>query len=152
MIAGRVVAGAIVWTPEPGMAKVIVSPPIRALASRIAWRSEPAPLSLVLVTTSVSGPATVTVVVAVAELFAGTGSCSSAWTVAVLLSEPMAPGVPTIDSVALAPLASVPRVHVKTGVNSQVPDDALTLNDPLHTVLTRTFVAGFGPLFVIVIV
>ena len=45
--------GAMVWTPEPGMAKLIVNvPPVTILASRIAWRSEPEPLSAVVVTTT----------------------------------------------------------------------------------------------------
>ena len=51
MIAGRGERGAIVWTPWPGMAKSIVFvPPVAALESRIAWRSEPGPLSAVVVT------------------------------------------------------------------------------------------------------
>src|SRR5262245_31491853 len=40
----------MVWTPEPAMLKPIVSGPEFALASRIAWRSDPAPLSAVVVT------------------------------------------------------------------------------------------------------
>ncbi len=44
------VAGVIVWTPEPTMLKAIVSAPGLALASRIAWRSVPAPESAVEVT------------------------------------------------------------------------------------------------------
>ena len=52
VIAGRGEAGAIVWTPVPGMAKSIVFvPPVAVLESRIAWRSEPGPLSAVVVTT-----------------------------------------------------------------------------------------------------
>ena len=44
--------GAIVWTPAPGMAKSIVTVrPGTLLASRIAWRSEPGPLSAVVSTT-----------------------------------------------------------------------------------------------------
>ena len=35
--------GVIVWTPAPGMAKAIRSVSALALASRIAWRSDPAP-------------------------------------------------------------------------------------------------------------
>ena len=53
VIAGRAVAGLIVCTPEPGMSKSIVSAVDAALAFRIAWRSEPGPLSLVLVTVTV---------------------------------------------------------------------------------------------------
>ena len=53
MIAGRGEAGAIVWTPVPGMAKsIVLVPPVAALESRMAWRSEPGPLSAVVVTTN----------------------------------------------------------------------------------------------------
>ena len=51
VIVGRAEVGAIVCTPAPGMAKLIVWPASRS-AFRIAWRSEPIPLSLVLVTTN----------------------------------------------------------------------------------------------------
>ena len=54
VIAGSGVVGVIVWTPVPGMAKAIVSAPMAAFASRIAWRSDPAPLSAVLVTVKVA--------------------------------------------------------------------------------------------------
>ena len=44
--------GSMVWTPAPGMAKSIVTVrPVARLASRIAWRSEPGPLSAVVSTT-----------------------------------------------------------------------------------------------------
>ena len=44
--------GSIVWTPVPGMAKSIVTVrPVTLLESRIAWRSEPGPLSAVVSTT-----------------------------------------------------------------------------------------------------
>ena len=46
-IVGRGVSGRIVLGPGAGMAKVIVSAPGFALASRIAWRNEPVPESLV---------------------------------------------------------------------------------------------------------
>ena len=48
--AGRSVEGAIVCTPVPGMSNVTTLPSPAVLASRIACRSEPAPLSFVLVT------------------------------------------------------------------------------------------------------
>ena len=51
-IVGNAVEGVIVWSPEPGMLKTIVSAPGWALASRIACLSEPAPLSPALVTTN----------------------------------------------------------------------------------------------------
>jgi hypothetical protein len=52
-IGGRSVVGAIVWTPDPGMLKAITPPLPTASASRIAWRNEPGPESLVLVTVKV---------------------------------------------------------------------------------------------------
>ena len=45
-------AGVMVNGPVPGMLKLTVSVPGLALALAIAWRSEPIPLSLVLVTTN----------------------------------------------------------------------------------------------------
>ena len=52
--AGSSEVGMIVCTPAPGMLKSIVSAPALALASRIAWRSEPGPESLVFVTVKVA--------------------------------------------------------------------------------------------------
>src|SRR3954462_14565991 len=49
-IVGRLVEIGIVWTPAPGMSNAIVSSPKWALASVIAWWSDPAPVSAVLVT------------------------------------------------------------------------------------------------------
>ncbi len=57
-MSGRALASAIVWTPEPGMLKVIVwgpGPPLSA--SRMAWRREPTPESLVLTTEKVAARA-----------------------------------------------------------------------------------------------
>src|SRR3954454_24517628 len=51
MMTGRGEARAIECTPGPGMAKVMVLPLTR-LALRIAWRSDPGPALLVLVTTN----------------------------------------------------------------------------------------------------
>ena len=49
--AGKAESRLIVWTPLPGISKSIALPvPVVALELMIAWRSEPAPLSLVLVT------------------------------------------------------------------------------------------------------
>jgi hypothetical protein len=53
-MVGKAVSGLIVWTPPPGMLKLIVPPPIE-LASRIAWRNEPVPLSLVFITVKTKG-------------------------------------------------------------------------------------------------
>ena len=50
VLAGSAVAGTIVCTPPPVMLKAIVSGPGLALASRIACRSDPTPLSAVVVT------------------------------------------------------------------------------------------------------
>ena len=50
VIAGSADVGEIVWTPEPVTLNAIVSGPEFALASRIAWRSVPAPESAVDVT------------------------------------------------------------------------------------------------------
>jgi len=54
VIVGRTLSGLMVWTPVPGMLKLIVPPPME-LASRIAWRNEPVPLSLVFVTVKTKG-------------------------------------------------------------------------------------------------
>ena len=59
VISGRAEAGEMVWTPVAGMAKTMTSAPTFALASRIAWRRDPAPLSAVLVTVRVA-PASAT--------------------------------------------------------------------------------------------
>ena len=57
VIAGNGVSGWMVWTPAPGMANAIESAPAAALASRIAWRSEPSPLSPTVVTVNRAGTA-----------------------------------------------------------------------------------------------
>ncbi len=57
-IAGKAVAGEIVWIPGPGMLNVIVCAAQFASTKLIASRSDPAPLSLVLTTTSGSVTAT----------------------------------------------------------------------------------------------
>ena len=57
VIFGRAVAGAIVWTPDPEMLKCDRVGSRWALASVIAWRSDPAPESAVVVTVYVSAPA-----------------------------------------------------------------------------------------------
>ena len=59
MIAGRADVGDIVFTPLPGILKLIVSVPAAALASSIACRKLPAPLSLVLVTVKIAAGAAV---------------------------------------------------------------------------------------------
>src|SRR5438094_969826 len=59
VIAGNAVAGVMVRTPAGGsvMANWIVSTPSVALASVIACRNEPAPVSLVVVTVKVAARA-----------------------------------------------------------------------------------------------
>ena len=58
VIGGRMDAGTIVWTPAPGMSNAIVSSvPTDAFESRIAWRSDPAPESAVVVTVIVAARA-----------------------------------------------------------------------------------------------
>src|SRR5215471_9470465 len=56
---GRLLESVIVWTPAPGMSKAIVwGPAPPPFASVIAWRSEPAPESSVLITVKVVAPTT----------------------------------------------------------------------------------------------
>src|SRR5262245_4778430 len=50
VIVGRGESGEIVWTPLPGLLKLIVSVLGRLLVQMIAWRSEPMPESSVLTT------------------------------------------------------------------------------------------------------
>jgi hypothetical protein len=50
VIVGRADRGLMVGKPAPPMLKAIVFRPGLALESRIAWRSEPGPLSAVFVT------------------------------------------------------------------------------------------------------
>src|SRR5262245_14177709 len=54
-MSGRAESGWIVCRPPPGMLNAMVSKPALALASRIACRSEPAPLSAVVETVKVLG-------------------------------------------------------------------------------------------------
>src|SRR5437016_2320455 len=54
VMIGRAESGLMVCTPEPGILNAIVPPPM-LLASRIACRSEPVPLSLVFVTVKTKG-------------------------------------------------------------------------------------------------
>ena len=49
-IAGRSVASAIECGPEPAMLNAMMCGPAAPLASRIAWRSDPAPESAIVVT------------------------------------------------------------------------------------------------------
>src|SRR5687768_17409117 len=68
VIAGSSDAGEIVCGPSPGISKAIVSGvPVLAFAFRIACRSDPAPLSFVLVTRNVCGPTGAAVTARTAE-------------------------------------------------------------------------------------
>ncbi len=92
----------------------------------------------------------VTAVTAVAELFAPLGSAVVEATVAVLDTDAGAAPVTvaTIETVALAPLASVPRLHVTVVVPVQVPTLGVadTKVKPAGSVsVTVTAAAGEGP-------
>src|SRR6185436_479980 len=89
------------------------------LASRMAWRSEPLPLSLELVTTSVEAPVTVTV--SGSLLFALFGSDSASDTVAVLTCVPPVVAVATMVIVTCAPEAIAPMLHETLVPVVQVP-------------------------------
>jgi len=52
-MVGRPESGVMVCTPDPEILNVIVSAPTWLLASVIAWRNEPVPISFVLVTENV---------------------------------------------------------------------------------------------------
>jgi hypothetical protein len=89
-----------------------------------------------------------TVVVAVALLFAVLGSEVVELTVAVFESGAAAVGVTTIVTVAEAPEASVPRLHVTVAVPEQEPTDGVadTKVTPAGSVsLTLTAAAALGP-------
>ena len=50
VMVGSALSMLIVCTPVPEILKMMLSVPAAALASRIAWRNEPAPESFVLMT------------------------------------------------------------------------------------------------------
>src|SRR4051794_26997936 len=92
-------------------------------------------------------------VVALEELSDGTGSGSVAETVAVLVMVPVAVALAVMETVALAPLLSVPRAQVTVVVPLHEPCVVVaeTYVVPAGNVsLTTTFVAAIGPLFVTV--
>jgi hypothetical protein len=91
-----------------------------------------------------------TAVEANAVLFAVVGSAVADVTVAVLLIVPVAVVADWIVIVALAPLASVPRLHVAFGVVHEpcVVDAERKERPPGIGSLTETLVATRGPLFV----
>src|SRR5512145_1062524 len=100
--------GLIVYGPSPGILNTIVSDgPPSALACVSAWRKDPGPLSLVLVTVNVLAPG-VTVVCSNSVLSEGFGSDVVAVAPAMLGSEMPAIGVTNTWNEATAPLASVP--------------------------------------------
>ena len=53
VMVGSTVSGLIVWTPVPGMLNWMMFGPVVPFELRMAWRSEPVPMSLVLVTVNV---------------------------------------------------------------------------------------------------
>src|SRR5262245_48353365 len=95
------------------------------------------------------GAALLTVVEAVASLFAGEGSSWPAATDAVFEITPAAVAVTTTDAVAVAPEATIPSVHVTVPTRCEhVPCDgvALTTVTPAGSGSLRdTLVAGSGP-------
>lgn len=104
----------------------------------------------------VGGSVSRTVVLSVAVLLSGLGSASVAVTVAVLVIVPGAVGAISISTVALAPFANVPKLHITTPPASEqlpwlgVAEIKIT---PAGSVSVRvTLVASNGPLFVTVTV
>ena len=98
-----------------------------------------------------------TVVVVLAELLAAFGSGSVAETVAVFETDgaAAAPGVTVIVTMALAPLLSIPRLHVTVVVPEQVPWLGVAVPKvrlAASASVTVTLVAGEGPPFVTVMV
>src|SRR5690242_7044885 len=154
VMAGSADSGAIVWTPVPGMLKAIVSSaPTLAFASTIACRSDPAPLSFVVVTVKIVG-ALLTVVVIDTALFAICGSPSAAFTRAVVVDVPAGSRTCSVTLV-VEPPATVPSTHV-TNVPDMpqvcAPENDCRTVPGANAVVTTTLVAGFGPLFVAPIV
>ena len=143
------VVGVIVCGPDPGMLNVIVSRGPGSFASKMAWKSDPGPLSFVLVTTSVLAPG-VMVVSTNAALLAGLGSAVVPVTPALLDSVPPARGR-TTTVIAAVPVLRVPSGHVRR-VRSmmQLPDPPTLTRSAIepHEKSSCTPVAGFGPLFV----
>jgi hypothetical protein len=130
------------------MLNAIRSSPGLAFASVIAWRSDPAPLSFVLVTVNVAGPPPVTTVDAVALLLPAAGSVLLVETDAVLTTVPVAVGVTTMLIEADAPLASDPSVQETVVVPVHEPvegvaDTNVTVAGSVSVMVT--FVAVSGP-------
>jgi hypothetical protein len=101
------------------------------------------------------GEVELTVVTAVTALLAVSRSVSFLVTLAVLLMVPATVGVTTIVTVALAPLARVPRVQVMVLVPLQLPwlaDEETNVTPEGRVSVTATPVAVLGPLLVTVMV
>src|SRR5438874_5757804 len=106
-IPGSGVNGWMDWTPDPGIAKVMVAgDPRSLLPSSIACRNDPGPLSAVVVTTRTRATG-VTVIVDDAELFNRFGSGFDAATEAVESQAPTAVALAATVTVALPTGASV---------------------------------------------
>src|SRR5262245_12377443 len=146
VISGSADVGAIVWTPPPGIAKVITSGPGLALAVRIACRNDPAPLFAVFVTTS-GGTVPVTVVETDAVLLAKFGSALPPTTNAVLVMTPGTFAVTTIVAVRVPPLGVASRSQ--TSVLSKKHSPLLAVADtsvtPAGSVSKITMSVKSGP-------
>lgn len=92
-----------------------------------------------------------TVTLAVAELFEGKGSVSFAETLAVLVKLPVAMALATIESVAAAPFAKLPKLQLTAVVQVPWLGVAETIVKPTGSASVKvTPVAGDGPPFVTV--
>jgi hypothetical protein len=96
-------------------------------------------------------------VVTLAELLPGLGSASMAETVAVFVALPMLTGTTWMDTVAFAPLASVPIAQLTVAGGVVVQDPTVGVAETSETPVGRgsvsvTPVAEEGPLLVTVTV
>src|SRR5436190_1604313 len=153
VIAGSADIRAICWSGETLklMAQIALQTP--ELASRMACRSEPLPLSADVVTVSAFEPVTLTVADAVS--FAEFGSPSPALFVTVLIHVPPCVAVATIVIVTVAPFGIAPMLQLTFVPVVQVPcvetaDVAVCPGGSGS--LTTTPLAGEGPLLVTVTV
>src|SRR5437660_12475788 len=154
-MAGRDVGGAIVSCP-PGRLKPMVQGAVQseALASRMAWRSEPLPESAFVVTKSEEVPPMPTLdVVALLLLFE---SVSVAEADALRTTVPLPVAVRLIVCVAVPLSGSVPILQVIGFAPLQVPcvDDGkpLRLTFAGSVIVAVTFEAAAGPLLVTAVV
>src|SRR3954452_22539366 len=154
-MAGSDVGGAIVSCP-PGRLNPMVHGIVQseAFASRMAWRSEPAPESAFVVTTSEDVPPMPTFdVVALLLLFE---SVSVADAAALRTTVPLPVAVRLIVCVAVLVFGNAPIEQVIVVVPLQVPcvDDGSPLSVTFagSVIVAVTFEAAAGPLFVTTVV